>query len=173
MSTLAQITIAIDDNIRNKTPLVIKTEHADVDQLIADEMFPNSLELYYNDVSQISGMPHIQVPSSVPLYYDVEFRIYFEKIGNRVFYSGFISNTGTTKALGTGFGIALAIFATDLYKPETNRYSSSTLNKVFVNPTVLPNACITFSENGGIILYGLIPQGVIDLYIEGSYKVAN
>jgi hypothetical protein len=172
MSTLAQITAAIDDNIRNKTPLVVKTEHADVDQLITDQLFPTSLELYYNDVSQVSGLPHIAVPSSVPSFYDVQFRIYFEKIGNRVFYSGFISNTGTTKALGTSFGLALAIFATDLYKPEPNRYSSSTLNKIFLNPTVLPNACVTISSSG-IILYGLIPQGIIDLYIEGSYKVQD
>lgn len=172
MSTLAEIQQSIDDNIRNKTPLVIKTEHADVDQLIADQMFPTSLELFYNDVSQVSGMPHIQVPSSVPLLFDILFRIYFEKIGNRVFYSGFISNTGTTKTLGSNFGIGLATFATDLYKPETNRFSSSTLNKVFVNPSIFPNACVTISENG-IIMYGLLTAGITDLYIEGSYKVQN
>jgi hypothetical protein len=172
MSTLAEITIAIDDNIRNKTPLVVKTEHADVDQLIADQLFPTSLELFYNDVSQVSGLPHITVPSSIPSFFDVTFRIYFEKIGNRVFYSGFISNTGDAKALGSGFGLVLAIFTTDLYKPEPNRYSSSTLNKVFINPTVLPNACITI-DSDYIKLQGLIPQGVIDLYIEGSYKVQD
>jgi len=85
----------------------------------------------------------------------------------------FISNTGTTKALGSSSGsIVLATFETDLYKPEPDRYSSSTLNKIFVNPTVLPNACITI-DSYYIKLHGLIPQGIIDLYIEGSYKVQD
>jgi len=171
MSTLAEITTAIDDNIRNKTPLVVKNEHADVDQLIADQLFPTSVELYYNDVEQISGLPNIAVPSSVPLFVNTSFRIYFEKVGNRVFYSGFISNT-ETKALGNNFGLALATFATDLYKPEEGRYSSSSLMKVFALPSILPNACVTISSSG-IILYGLIPVGVTDLYIEGSYKVQD
>jgi hypothetical protein len=171
MSTLAQITAAINDDIRNKTPLVLKTEHADVEQLITNEMFPSSVELYYNSVSQISGLPNIAVPSSVPLFFNCTFRIYFEKIGNRVFYSGFISNL-ETKSLGSAFGLTLATFPTSLYKPLPNRFSSSSLSRVFVNPTIIPNACITFSENG-ITLYGNIPQGLIDLYIEGSYKVAN
>ena len=171
MSTLAQITAAIDDDIRNKTPLVVKTEHADVEQLITNEMFPASTELYYNNVSQISGLPNIAVPSSIPLAFKIEFRIHFEKIGNRVFYSGFISNK-ETKALGSAFGVTFASFPTSLYKPLPNRYSSSILTRIFTNPSILPNACITITENG-ITLYGTIPTGVLNLYIEGSYKVAN
>jgi hypothetical protein len=175
MSTLAQITAAIDDDIRNKTPLVLKVEHADVEQLITDEMFPDSLLLSFNATSQTSGAPFIVVNPLFLSNWDAEANIYFEKIGNRVFYSGFISSGETAKALGTSFGLSIASFASSLYQPiggSNSRYSSSTLRKVFVNPTVLPNACITMFDDG-IVLFGLIPQGQIDLYIEGSYKVAN
>jgi hypothetical protein len=171
MSTLAQITAAIDDDIRNKTPLVVKTEHADVEQLITDEMFPDSTELYFNGTAQISGAPNIVVPASVAANWKTDFRVYFEKIGNRVFYSGFISNND--RVLGTAFGgVTLATFPTTLYKPLPNRFSSSLMHKAISSPVILPNACITIFESG-IKLYGTMPIGAIDFYIEGSYKVAN
>ena len=37
--TQAELTALINDKIRNKTPKVIKIEHADVDQAITDELF--------------------------------------------------------------------------------------------------------------------------------------
>lgn len=39
--TQAELTAFIDDKIRNKTPKVIKTEHADVEQEITDTLFDN------------------------------------------------------------------------------------------------------------------------------------
>lgn len=174
MSTKAFIQNLIDTNLADDSD-ILPEEHREVEDALLDEMFPDSIWLRFNGSSQTSGMPNIQVPSDLDDNWKVDFSIYFEKIGNRVFYSGFISNAETSRALGNNVaGITLATFPTTLYKPSDNdRFSSSTLNKIFQSPVVLPNACITFSFNGGIILYGSIPQGVIDLYIEGSYKVAN
>lgn len=171
MSTLAQITAAINDDIRNKTPLVLKTEHADVEQLITDEMFPVSTELYFNGTAQISGAPNIVVPSSVAANWKTNFRVYFEKIGNRVFYSGFMSNNDTVLGNSLG-GVTLATFPTSLYKPLPNRFSSSLMNRIVLTPMVLPNCCISISESG-MKLFGTMPSGAFDFYFEGSYKVAN
>ncbi len=38
--SLTALTALINNNIRNKTPKVIKTEHADVEQAIVNEFFP-------------------------------------------------------------------------------------------------------------------------------------
>ena len=172
MSTLAQITAAIDDDIRNKTPLVVKTEHADVEQLITDEMFPDSVELYWDGDSQESGLPNIQVAPSLTTVAKITFRIFFEKIGNRVFYSGFLTSNETSQALGNAFGIGLATFPTGTYSPLAGRYSSSLMHKAIGTPSIQPNACITISQNA-INFYGSLPIGTTDMYFEGSYKVAN
>ena len=41
MSTKLAGNTAINDKIREKVPLVLKTEHADVEQLMWDEIYPN------------------------------------------------------------------------------------------------------------------------------------
>lgn len=173
MSTLAQITAAIDNDIRNKTPLVLKVEHADVEQLITDEMFPSSVQLTFNGTTQTSGTPNITVPSNVATDWKVSFDIYFEKIGNRVFYSGIITNEETSRALGLPFGgIAFAQFPTDLLKPLSGRQSRSQIITNLGSPSILPNAVIAFGSTG-MFLFGTVPIGVTSCYIEGSYKVAN
>jgi hypothetical protein len=173
MSTLAQITAAINDDIRNKTPLVLKTEHADVEQLITNEMFPSSVRLTFNGTTQTNGTPNITVPSSLATDWKIEFDIYFEKIGNRVFYSGFISNKETSKVLGLSFGgILLAEFPTTLLKTLIGRTSISQMITSLSTPSILPNAFISFT-NSGMVLFGGIPFGAVNCYIEGSYKVAN
>ncbi len=172
MSTLAEIQQSIDDNIRNKTPLVIKTEHADVDQLIADEMFPDSIRLTFNGTTQTSGLPNIEVPSNLGTNWKIDFDIFFEKIGNRVFYSGFISSNETAKALGdNNFGIEIATFDLPLYQPAFNRQSISVITTAFGGQSILPNACVRISGSG-IRLTGVIPVG-LGGGIEGSYKVEN
>ncbi len=52
--TQAELTALIDANIRNKTPKVIKTEHADVEQEITDTLFDN-VNLLINSISTING----------------------------------------------------------------------------------------------------------------------
>ena len=91
MSTLAQITAAIDDDIRNKTPLVLKVEHADVEQLITDEMFPDTLTFNFNGTVQTSGLPNVAVFATLAANWKVLLTVKLEKIGNRVFYNGFIT----------------------------------------------------------------------------------
>jgi hypothetical protein len=171
MSTLAQITAAINNDIRNKTPLVVKTEHADVEQLIANEMFPSSVRLTFNGTTQTSGLPNIEVPSSLATNWKIDFDIFFEKIGNRVFYNGSISSNETIKALGTAFGIQIATFDLPLYQPAFNRRSTSVITTAFDGQSILPNACLRISDSG-ILLTGVILTGDGGL-IEGSYKVAN
>jgi hypothetical protein len=171
MSTLAEITIAIDDNIRNKTPLVVKTEHADVDQLIADQLFPSSVRLTFNGTTQTSGLPYIKVPSTLGTDWKIDFDIFFEKIGNRVFYNGFISSNETAKALGGGFfGIEIATFDLPLYEPSLNRLSESVITTAYFGQSILPNACVRVGSS--ILLIGVIPVNNGG-FIEGSYIVEN
>jgi hypothetical protein len=171
MSTLAEITIAIDDNIRNKTPLVVKTEHADVDQLIADQLFPSSVRLTFNGTTQTSGLPNIKVPSTLGTDWKIDFDIFFEKIGNRVFYNGFISSNETAKALGGGFfGIEIATFDLPIYEPSLNRLSESVITTAYFGQSILPNACVRVGSS--ILLIGVIPVNNGG-FIEGSYIVEN
>lgn len=169
MSTLAQITAAIDDDIRNKTPLVLKVEHADVEQLITDEMFPDTLTFNFNGTAQTSGLPNVAVFATLAANWKVLLTVKLEKIGNRVFYNGFITSTETGKALGNIFGIILATFPTTTYQP-TDRSISGLIGSAGANQ--LPNAYITFIDDG-IILKGSIPISSDSFYFEGSYKVAN
>jgi hypothetical protein len=52
--SLATLTTLINNNIRNKNPKVIKTEHADVEQAIVDEFFPS----VDNIVGEINGVTY-------------------------------------------------------------------------------------------------------------------
>jgi hypothetical protein len=170
MSTLAQITAAIDDDIRNKTPLVLKVEHADVEQLITDEMFPDSITVEWDGDSQPSGLPDVECNPLLATLAKCTFKIYFTKTGNRVFYKGSISNTETFAAIGN---LSLATFDTTLYKPVTNFSSASVLIKTNFPTEISQNANITF-DVFGINLNGTIPVGSLNTWrFEGSYKVAN
>jgi hypothetical protein len=169
MSTLAQITAAIDDDIRNKTPLVVKTEHADVEQLITDEMFPDSVKIEWNGTASVSPITDIVISTATLPNSKCQFQIYFTKIGNRVFYKGVMgAYTGTVQINNA----QLATFATELYKP-LNNLSSRSLIISDNTSNVVPNAIIVFDRNLGIKLQGVLNQGVVSLHFDGSYKVAN
>lgn len=173
MSTLAQITAAINDDIRNKTPLVLKTEHADVEQLITNEMFPDSVVVQWNGTAPVAPITDIVCNPLLPTQAKCVFKIYFTKYGNRVFYKGFLTNTDPLFAIGSNFfSIILCTFPTNLYKPLLDHYSISNLQKVNGNPETLQNSFIRVT-NGGVGLRGAMLASIFDFSFEGSYKVAN
>ena len=169
MSTLAQITAAINDDIRNKTPLVLKTEHADVEQLITNEMFPSSVKIEWNGTASVDPITDIVCSTATLPSSKCQFQIFFTKVGNRVFYKGAMgAYTGTVQINNA----TLATFATELYKPLNNLSSRSIIISDNTS-NVVPNAIIVFDRNLGIKLQGALTQGVVSLHFEGSYKVAN
>ena len=169
MSTLAQITAAIDDDIRNKTPLVLKVEHADVEQLITDEMFPDSVKIEWNGTSAVDPITDIVCSTATLPNSKCQFQILFTKIGNRVFYKGAMGAYGSSLQINNA---TLATFATELYKP-LNNLSSRSIIISDGSSNVVPNVIILFDRTQGIKIQGGITQGIVSLHFEGSYKVAN
>ena len=165
MSTLAQITAAIDDDIRNKLPLVVKTEHADVEQLITDEMFPDSIVVEWDGDSQVSGLPNVECNASLTTIAKCTFKIYLTKHGNRVFYKGIITSTETVLFIGN---FTMATFPTTLYKPLSDHSSLANITSLV---SMTNNAAISISESG-IKLIGAINAST-SWQFEGSYKVTN
>mgnify|MGYP003472979820 FL=1 len=165
MSTLAQITAAIDDDIRNKLPLVVKTEHADVEQLITDEMFPDSIVVEWDGDSQVSGLPNVECNASLTTIAKCTFKIYLTKHGNRVFYKGIITSTETVLFIGN---YTMATFPTTLYKPLSDHSSLANITSLV---SMTNNAAISISESG-IKLIGAINAST-SWQFEGSYKVTN
>ena len=165
MSTLAQITAAIDDDIRNKLPLVVKTEHADVEQLITDEMFPDSIVVEWDGDSQVSGLPNVECNASLTTTAKCTFKIFFTKHGNRVFYKGIITSTETVLFIGN---YTMATFPTTLYKPLSDHSSLANITSLV---SMTNNAAISISESG-IKLIGAINASTLWQF-EGSYKVTN
>jgi len=169
MSTLAEITDLIDDNVRNKLPLVIKTEHADVEQLITDEMFPDSIVVEWDGDSQVSGLPNVECNASLTTIAKCTFKIYLTKHGNRVFYKGIITSTETVLFIGN---YTMATFPTTLYKPLSDHSSLANITSlVLINPVTMTNTAISISESG-IKLRGAINAST-SWQFEGSYKVTN
>jgi len=82
MSTLSVITAFIDSKIRNKTPKVIKTEHADVDQMIVGELFHDTIVEVSTGTLTITN----KILSSI------SYRLVFNKTGNKTTVFGFITN---------------------------------------------------------------------------------
>jgi hypothetical protein len=88
--TLATITALINSKIRNKTPKVLKTEHADVQQAIVNEVFSG---LKYEEVTGATQLPTntiINLASESQRAIDV--KLTFCKKGNIVFVDGTILN---------------------------------------------------------------------------------
>lgn len=165
MSTLAEITDLIDDNVRNKLPLVVKTEHADVEQLITDEMFPDSIVVEWDGDSQVSGLPNVECNASLTTIAKCTFKIYLTKHGNRVFYKGIITSTETVLFIGN---YTMATFPTTLYKPLSDHSSLANITSLV---SMTNNAAISISESG-IKLIGAINAST-SWQFEGSYKVTN
>lgn len=173
MSTLAEIQQSIDDNIRNKTPLVLKVEHADVEQLITDEMFPDSVKIEF-DGTIIDPTTDIVINPSLASLANLEFKIYFAKVGNHVFVNGSIASLEDSKAIGS---ILLASFATTIYRPLS---SHTTLVPLIANsttaPNVLPNCSLVVTRDGvapGLRLYGAMPPSFFSYRFSFHYKVTN
>jgi len=78
--TLATITAFINNNIRNKTPKVIKTEHANVEQALANELFPSTITE--------TSLSHI---ITTPVGSDLTYELYFKKNGSFVDVFGIIT----------------------------------------------------------------------------------
>jgi hypothetical protein len=88
--TLATITALINSKIRNKTPEVLKTEHADVEQAIVNEVFSG---LKYEEVTGATQLPTNTIIDSIGvLSVDVDVKLTFCKKGNIVFVNGQIEN---------------------------------------------------------------------------------
>jgi hypothetical protein len=174
MSTLAQITAAIDDDIRNKTPLVLKVEHADVEQLITDEMFPDSAKLEWNGASAIDPIADIVCNPALTGLAKIEFKIYFEKVGNHVFVNGYLTSQESSVAIGN---ILLATFPTNIYKPLATHITYAQLIQSMSSSTInISNASLylsTFGTNLGLYLIGSIPPSPYQLRFSFHYKVAN
>lgn len=169
MSTKAQITDLIDDNVRNKLPLVVKTEHADVEQLITDEMFPDSIVVEWDGDSQVSGLPNVECNASLTTIAKCTFKIYLTKHGNRVFYKGALVSTETIIFSGN---YTMATFPTTLYKPLTDHSSLTNITStILLNPVTMTDTAISISESG-IKLRGTVNANT-SWQFEGSYKVIN
>jgi hypothetical protein len=175
MSTLAQITAAIDDDIRNKTPLVLKVEHADVEQLITDEMFPDSAKLEWSGSAVVDPIADIVVNPSLSTLAKIEFKIYFEKIGNQVFGNGIIRSKENSIDIGT---VLLATFPTNTYKPLTTH--STRVPLIMDNnasPAMLPNGFLYIGVAGvsqGLFFTGTFPVSNNRYFnLSFHYKVAN
>ena len=170
MSTLAQITAAIDDDIRNKTPLVLKVEHADVEQLITDEMFPDSVKIEWNGTSAVDPITDIEVSGSLSIPDNVEFKIYFWKKGNTVYINGYVKNKSLFSDMED---LLLGEFTTNLYKPLV--ISPIKMNVISRSLSRLVNQVVSATSSGIYITNGLPSQTKLpDVWLfNGSYKVEN
>jgi len=82
MSTNSELTTLVDDNIRNKTPKVLKDEHADVEQAIVDELCPD----VYNDTQSTTNL--ITKANT-----NFNYNLNIWKSGRTVFITGIIRNS--------------------------------------------------------------------------------
>lgn len=78
--TLAEITALINAKIRNKTPKVLKVEHADVEQEIANIIFSETIK------------EDILSQTITSAFANILYSLTFKKIGNLVFVTGNITN---------------------------------------------------------------------------------
>jgi hypothetical protein len=169
MSTKAQITTAIDAKIRNKTPLVVKVEHADVEQLITDEMFPASVVVEWDGTAPVLPTTDIVCSGSLSSEDNVKFKVYFWKQGNTVYYNGTIESLSTNSSLED---LYLIEFATTLYKP----LSISKSKTVIIDNYNTICKQIIFAFDTGLYITSGLPanSGVTRTYtFNGTYKVAN
>jgi hypothetical protein len=109
--TLATITALINSKIRNKTPKVLKTEHADVEQAIVNEVF--SSEIY-----ESTNMPSLMTITEKfvsPMTTGINFNITLKKTGNICFVKFFVIQTNTTTI---GGNITVAKILDSSYFPK-------------------------------------------------------
>jgi len=167
MSTLSVITAFINSKIRNKTPEVVKVEHADVEQLLANEFFPASVKVEWNGTAIVAPTSDIVVFPSIASGI-IKFTVYFWKSGNTVYVNGKIENIGS---LGYQF-LQLIDFATAIYKPLTTSpiYMKTQVNNSFLQED---GGFSLKASDSGISLVGTINPGINSYSFNGTYKVAN
>lgn len=175
MSTKAQITTAIDTKIRNKTPLVVKIEHADVEQLITNEQFPASVKVEWDGTTSIDPTTDI-VCFAIPTD-NIKFKIYFWKQGNTVYFNGTLESLNSSSSLPF---LTLVTFPTNLYKPLTTSCIrtptiSSYGNIGGIQQLGKHNIGVTDTLGGKMYVTSGTPANADGLYWEfnGTYKVAN
>lgn len=170
MSTKTQITTAINAKIRNKTPLVVKVEHADVEQLITDEMFPSSVKVEWNGTTSIAPTTDIICSGSLSSPDNILFTVYFWKQGNDVYFNGIMQSLSSNFSLD---GLLLIEFDTDLYKPlVTSKVKVNIVNSF----NQVGKQIVTVQDTGLLITNGLPPQvsnASTNWIFNGNYKVAN
>jgi hypothetical protein len=170
MSTKAEITTSIDDNIRNKTPKVLKVEHADTEQLITDEMFPDSVKVEWNGTTSIDPTTDIICSGSLSSSDFVKFIVYFWKQGNDVYYNGYVESLNPSSALGD---LLLIEFDTTLYKT----LAESSVKTIIISSNNQVGKSIIFIKDTGLYLTSGLPTNVTSIptkwYFNGNYKVQN
>lgn len=168
MSTKAVITAAINDKIRDKTPKVLKVEHADVEQLITDESFPDFVKIEWNGLAAVSPIADIICNPLLTSIAKCKFTVYFWKSGNTVYVNGEVENIESSFAIGN---ITLFTFPTTTYKPITQ---SSIIAPLIINNSTASQASgfLGVSLQGGV-LKGSIPFGINTYAFHGTYKVQN
>lgn len=159
--TLATITALINSKIRNKTPKVLKVEHADVEQALADEIFNGyKLEQIIDGVDDPSNTIISVVSSSSSSYFDV--LLYFKISGKSCHAKGYF----TIKTTGTYDSQPLFSFDDTLYEPKIDifsqigaitRYGSVVRLKRVGNQIQTVGACIPYEK----------------YYIDAVYEIEN
>jgi len=167
MSTLSFITNLIDTKIRNKTPKVLKTEHADVEQGIANLSFPTPVKVEWNGTSSVSPTTDIVVESGIASGI-MQFEVNFWKSGNTETVIGKIKNLQTTTPLPDGTKII--DFATALHEPLASSKLFTELNRD--GALVVTGTKISISADG-IKLFGVLNPSSEWYYFNTTYKVAN
>jgi hypothetical protein len=134
--TLATITALINSKIRNKTPKVLKTEHADVEQAIVNEVF--SSEIYEN--TNVPSLMTITSKFISPMTEGLTFEITLKKTGNICFVKFFVIYTG---AFTIGGNITVANILDSSYFPKNTH----------LNDVVYTQKIVSSYHTQGILSY--------------------
>lgn len=152
MASLLDLTGLVDSNIRNKTPLVLKVEHANVEQAIINELF-NS-EVFDNQTSQIYTTKTAQSTDFL-----INYSLTIQRSGNRAIVKmKFTRNNaqGITPAPG---GLQIFTWKNTPYKPK-----DIVNNITFKAYDSVGNLSSTFLINEvGVYLKGIFPLGNVSL----------
>lgn len=169
MSTLTELTDLIDDNIRNKTPKVVKTEHADVEQGIVNEFFKTPVKVEWNGTSSVSPTTDIIVFPTL-ITGKVKFTIRFWKSGNNVYFNGEFE---AYDYLGAPINnIQLIEWNTSLFEPLATSKLVVPLECIdSVNP-ITASYKIKIDDTG-LYLFGSALPSIAKFRFHGNYKVAN
>jgi len=167
----ADLTDLVDDNIRNKTPKVVKTEHADVEQALVNEFFPTPVTVQWNGTSSVSPTTDIIVfPTLVTG--KVKFTIRFWKSGNDVYFN--CDSFEAYDYLGDAVSnLQLIEWNTSLFQPLATSRLIVTLE---CNNSIIPLATPPFKikvDNTGMYLFGDMLPSIAKYGFNGTYKVAN